>query len=213
MKLYAPDVLQYLAYEPNFLSDDEHARLLSLLEAIPTVRSDDEGRKMFAYVHPRDDGVEIASRKEAAAGNPISLDGQPVAGVPMPEPLAQLAARVGDHLRGQTGLEIPVHGCEFTSVYVDWYEAGGHFVPHVDRDIYGPIIAGVSAGTGSVALEFVRNDVPDRVVGRLIVEPRSLYAFYGPIRYEPWLHQVRDVDGRRFGITFRSPRHDTDSTT
>jgi hypothetical protein len=205
LRVHQPELLSHLVYEPDFLDPEENVELAAFLASVPTIPIDDyDPRAAFAYTRPRYDGVEIASRKEAAAGSPISFGGAPVSGVPMPPPLAQLAERVGVALAGLEAHGGPPAPLSFTSVYVDWYEAGGFFVPHVDRDSYGPVIAGVSVGVGEAALEFLRAGESE-AVGRLIVEPRSLYAFFGPIRYVPWEHRASDTTGRRFSITFRMP--------
>ena len=203
LRLHQPEQLSHLVYQPGFLEEHEHAELQAFLESVPTIPADSyDPREMFAYTHPRDDGVEVMSRKEAAAGAPIWFDGKPVAGVAMPAPLARLADSVGTALADLDRYGGPPPPVVFTSVYVDWYEAGGFFVPHVDRDSYGPVIAGVSAGTGTAALEFLRAG-ESTASGRLVVEPGSLYAFFGPIRYTPWEHRATDLTGRRFSITFR----------
>ena len=205
LRSHEPKRLSHLVYKPDFLGETEHAELAAFLESVPTIPVDEyDPRRHFAYTRPRYDGVEITSRKEAAAGEPIWFDGAPVRGVKMPPLLSQLAHRVGAALPDLDRFGGPAGPLSFTSVYVDWYEAGGYFVPHVDRESYGPVIAGVSVGAGAAALAFLHEGEPE-AGGRLGVEPRSLYAFFGPIRYAPWKHRATDVTGRRFSITFRMP--------
>jgi hypothetical protein len=88
-----------------------------------------------------------------------------------------------------------------TSVYVDRYDTGGRFVPHTDREIYGPVVVGVSLGNGWGTLSFA--DGRETEVGAE-VHPRSVYLMAEPLRFAPWTHRFELSEGRRWAVTYRS---------
>ena len=88
----------------------------------------------------------------------------------------------------------------FTSVYVDRYPTGGTFVQHTDRDIYGPVVAGISLGQGSCRMTF---KTPAENL-EFTLHPRSLYVFAGQLRHAPVTHGIDQVSGERYAVTFRT---------
>ena len=191
-------------YLPDFLSVEEDRALVDYLRTVPERDpAHYDPVHEFAFAHPVYDGEVVLERAEAAAGEPIWFDGRPVRGTPLTPALAALRDRAQDVLRSSGDPDLTrLTEVPFTSVYVDHYEEAGTFVPHVDRDCYGPVVLGVSAGPGRARLGFMHRDgtPPARSIR---LEPRSLYAFCGPVRWEPWLHHVGDVTGTRFGISYR----------
>jgi len=172
------------------------------LESAPRRDDPDLSVPTFAFFAPLVDGVRVAGRIEARAGWPVWDGHGPAPGAPMPPELETLAASVTDRLQTADGLRTPTSPAPnaFTSVYVDRYPAGGKFVAHTDRDIYGPVVAGVSIGPGSCTLTFLFEGKP---VFEHELRPRSLYAFAGRLRAAPCLHQVTGVSDVRFAISFR----------
>jgi len=206
MKMQVVDRIDTAYHIADFLSADEDRALVAYLAGVPQRAHEAyDPVHEFAFAHPVYDGEVVLGRSEAAAGEPIWFGGRPVQGTPLPEPLADLRDRAQDALRtsGHTELE-RLAEAPFTSVYVDRYEAGGLFVPHVDRNCYGPIVVGVSAGPGEADLGFVHR-TGELAPMSIPLAPRSLYAFCGAVRWEPWLHHVADVTANRFGITYRQP--------
>jgi len=193
-------------YCPDFLSTAEHRHLVAYLRSLPIREPDDHDPvHEFAFAHPVYDGVVVRHRVEAAAGTPIWFGGAAVAGAPMPDELVSVRDRAQEVLLASDDADLrALVEAPFTSVYVDHYEHDGRFVPHADRDCYGPVVLGISAGPGLATLGFVHRDgaLPSR---SFQVEPGSLYAFCGDFRWEPWLHQVSDVTDTRFGISYRQP--------
>jgi alkylated DNA repair dioxygenase AlkB len=108
----------------------------------------------------------------------------------------------------------------FTSLYVDRFAPGGRFVPHADRDIYGPLVATLSLGAPAT----VRFTCPDDIIptdepdtgsndrsgdgGPLPVDLRlasgDLYAFWPPMRHAPWVHEVLPVAEPRISVSLRT---------
>lgn len=191
-------------YLQDFLSLDEDRALVAYLATVPQREPEAYNPlQEFAFSHPVHGGEVVRERKEAAAGEPIWFDSGPARGTPLSLPLVDLRDRAQHAVRSSGVSDLArLAAVPFTSVYVDHYEQGGLFAPHVDRDCYGPVVLGISVGPGRSRLSFVHRDgsLPSQSIP---LEPRSLYAFCGAVRWEPWLHYVFDVSGTRFGISYR----------
>jgi hypothetical protein len=187
----------------DVISLDMACRVTRYLETVP--REDCCGhdpRQTFAFTNPVYDGTVVTSRAEAAAGFPIWFADEPVAALPIPAPLAALSTSLAATLPLTIEEAIDIARRPFSSVYVDHYPRGGSFVPHVDRDCYGPSVLGASLGPGTCDLVFAHaNNAAESFA--VTLEPRSAYLFFGAVRYPPWLHAVRSVTDERYGITFR----------
>ena len=181
--------------QEDFLTGADIAPLEAFLAATPTIAAHEPWDfSRFAFRRLVHGGAQIVTRLEACCGNPIWSGSRPIEGALIPHELLLLVDRVDDAVR-----EIaPNSG--FTSVYADHYECGGRFVPHIDRDCYGPLVAGVSIGEGTATLRFSKHDA--HIDAHL--QPGSLYVFGPPLRYRPWQHEIFDVTGRRFGVTLRT---------
>jgi hypothetical protein len=195
----------FLLFE-KFVNVSEGRRLEAFLDTVPVdAPGATDPTQRFAFSHPIYDDVIVTGRLEAAAGRPISIGGRLGEGLPMPMPLRTLRDAVEEALR-----LAPLAKAEteerLTSMYVDRYDAGGTFVPHTDRDCYGPVIAGVSLGRGTARLTFFG----PRSTFDVTVPPCSLYFFSGPIRSAPWTHAVTSITDRRYAITFRSDARSAD---
>jgi hypothetical protein len=180
------------------VADSVEAWLWSLPVARPGEVDPTEG---FAFSQLSYDGEVVPGRVEATAGDPIWVSGGPSRGAPIPAPLEDLRSTASAAVR-ELGLdELGESGPpNFTSVYADRFEPGARFVPHVDRDIYGPVVATVSIGC-QVTVRF-SDGAGERV--DLAVPGGSIYAFWPPLRYLPWVHQVLPVSARRLSISFRT---------
>jgi hypothetical protein len=186
-------------YLPGFIARNEERELRRRFDSMPIAgERGHDPRSSFAFTHVFVDGREVQGRLEACAGWPIWYEAGAARGQELTPELAVMAARVRASVRDAFG------DADFTSVYVDKYPVGGSFVPHVDRDIYGPVVAGVSVGSGTAELCFSDETNREREVV-LKLEPRSLYAFGQSLRRHPWRHEIRDVSDVRYGVTFRSP--------
>lgn len=192
-------------YVPDFLELESSDDLTAFLDGVPRVEQGaHDGTRQFAFTRPRVDGTTVTGRYEAAAGNPVWTGSVGAPGVAIPAPLVALAKTVSGRLRADRGGE-PLFSdhvaLRFTSVYVDRYETGGAFVAHADRPCYGPVVAGVSVGTGACRLTF---RLDGEAVYRRTLAPGSLYAFTGILREPPCTHEVDSVTGLRYGVTFRT---------
>jgi hypothetical protein len=190
-------------YVDHFLSRVEHQTLDGALAALPVGTPQERwAADTLMLAPPVSDDVVVQGRLEGAAGWPIWSAGSAVRGPAMPDVLADLARRVGERL-ATDGFWSSIGSAPepFTSVYVDRYPSDGHFVPHTDRDCYGPVVACVSGGVGSCQLHFSE---PSGGAVSFTLRPGSLYAFTGPLRHHPWVHSVDGVDGVRYAISMRN---------
>lgn len=193
-----------LIYLERFLSGRQNDDLVSFLDQVPRNAAETNSYTEFSFIRPVYDGSPIDSREEACAGSPVAdAEGRPAFGAQLPGPLLELSRKVTTTLF-EAGLDPTVGADEltFTSVYADRYPPGGFFVPHTDRQWYGPLVAGVSAGGGSCSLTFSSGDGGESFTVRLA--PGSMYAFYGAVRRPPWVHAIHEVTGVRYGVTFRT---------
>jgi len=199
----ASEALKHFFILPGAITHDENEALDRYLSSLPILSEGEVDRKQqFAFARPVYDGVEVTARAEAAAGDPIWVGERFVRGVSVPVQLMEALGRANRAVSEIPYAEVGVDPPEapLSSVYVDWYELGSFFVPHTDRVGYGPVVAGLSVGKGVITMRWSDGGV----VHDVVIEPRSLYLFCGPIRYEPWTHSVIEVTDRRFGITMRS---------
>lgn len=199
------DGLDEIWYQPDFLDDTAESELLGVLEEVPDRPFEErDPRTAFAFTQLVIDGESVVGRREAAAGHPVWFDGRARAGLPMLPIFDALARRAERWLAELVPRSPTLSLSPLTSVYVDRYPPHGRFVPHQDRGCYGPVVVGISAGPGSCRLRFAHSDEMATSVD-IVLAPRSLYAFFGPIRWEPWTHEVVDTTDVRYGVTFRSP--------
>jgi len=192
-----------LLYLEDALARDLADSLLGWLDATPLVEGAPLLAQSFCFSPPVIAGQQVAGRAEARCGTPVWDGTGPAAGPPIPEELTTVLDLANTQLESIEQLwsaagEAPR---PLTSIYVDRYPTGGHFVPHVDRAIYGPVIAGLSVGPGSCRLRFLRGGL---VLREQVLAPRSLYAFTGALRWAPVEHEVVEVRDLRYGITMRA---------
>lgn len=179
---------------------DVGREVLAYLAEVPEVPAEVLDRtQRFAFTRPLADGAPIVGRAEACAGDPIWADG-PRTGVTMPSALEslrdQITCVVSDTFRDHR-FDVP----PLTSVYVDRYDEGGHFVPHTDREIYGPVVVGASLGNGWGTLTFADGEGA-QVSADLFAQ--SVYLMAPPLRLAPWTHSFKLHQGQRWAVTYRS---------
>ena len=212
------DEAPFFYYGSDIISDIESRALLDFFNTVPTGPVDRcDATQEFAFVTHTGTRSAPGDRAEAAAGDPIWLGDDWGAGVSLPDLVARLRDRVGElaaslPFEDQLGWLPQV---DFTSVYVDRYFSGGRFFPHTDgEDAYGPVIAGASIGPGHAMFRLWGNVEVDRTPdAEFLLEPNSVYMFFGPIRNKPWLHAISDVTDLRYGITMRTRPSTRGSTT
>lgn len=196
-------------YVDDFLGPRELSDLTSALDSLPVVTPEERAdAESLVLAPPIFDGAHVQGRLEGAAGWPIWRDGSPFVGPALPHFLALLADDVLSRLDGERfWAAAGVRRRPFTSVYVDRYPKDGHFVPHTDRSCYDAVVAGVSGGVGTCRLMFTE---PGGQEHSFTLRPGSLYAFTGPLRQEPWTHEVDRVDGVRYAVSMRAAAPDLD---
>jgi alkylated DNA repair dioxygenase AlkB len=188
-----------LVYFPDFLNPEEEFQIRNFLNNTETISPDIyHPQKTFSFTNPIFDNIIVESRMMASAGTPIWHNNEVMSGVDIPQELAVLRDIIEDYFIEDRDTDAPY----FTSVYVDSYKDGGGFVPHVDRDCYGPVVAAISVGEGSATLRFINNETGETFDFRAY--PGSLYFMSGASRYDPWEHSVIDVEGHRYSVTFRN---------
>ncbi|MFB3909100.1 MAG: alpha-ketoglutarate-dependent dioxygenase AlkB [Candidatus Eisenbacteria bacterium] len=177
-----PDGLRYV---PDFLSIEEEAALLPLVESLP-----------FAEVRMK--GV-AAKRTTAHFGWSYAYESWSITPAePIPEFLRPL--------RDRAARESGVDGAEFGEVLVTRYPAGAGIGWHRDAPGFGEPVAGVSLLAPCVMrLRQRRAKEGGGVVYALPIAPRSLYALSGPARWS-WQHTIPAVKSLRYSITFRVVR-------
>lgn len=179
------------------------------------------GADGFAFCELEYDGERVPGRVEAACGEPIFEHGRARRGGPVPtvlRPLLGDASEAVGHLALPTQARLGPAG--FTSLYADRFAPGGRFVPHADREIYGPLVATLSLGAPATVRFSRRPDVAstdepepgpnddsgdDRSLSvDLRLAPGDLYAFWPPMRHAPWVHEVLPVEEPRISVSLRT---------
>ena len=172
-------------YKPEFLSRQEEASLLDLIQTLP--------------LHPARYKEYVARRQVVSFGGSYDFDNGTL------RPGKPLDARLVP-LRDRVAAWMGVDPARLVQIMVASYTPGTPLGWHRDVPDFDAI-AGVSLGNASV-LRF-RPYPPDEVAKRhavqLDVAPRSIYRMEGAARWA-WQHCVPPVKAQRWSITFRTPR-------
>ncbi|BEP55127.1 alpha-ketoglutarate-dependent dioxygenase AlkB [Variovorax sp. V118] len=178
--------IEGLRYEAGFLSRDEEAGLLRIVQRLPL--------KEMRYKE------YTARRRGTSFGGSYDFDTNRLKpGAPLPEALHPLRAKAA----AWAGLAPE----DLTHVLIAEYRPGTPLGWHRDvpdfEDIVGvslcgdavmqfrPYVPGAPA-SGPAALEF-------------LIEPRSVYLLRGPARWA-WQHAIAPTEGLRYSITLRTRR-------
>jgi alkylated DNA repair dioxygenase AlkB len=179
----APAYPQGFSYEDNFISPDEHDKLLQFVRSVEL--------KTFMF-----QGFE-AKRKVASFGYDYSFDKARLSeGKPIPDIFIPLISRVSTHLN------IPV--AEFAELLVTEYPVGAVINWHRDAPPFD-LIAGLSLASPCV-FKLRPHDKAKQGRGSIIninVNPRSLYVISGTARSD-WQHSTAPVKNVRYSITLRT---------
>jgi alkylated DNA repair dioxygenase AlkB len=101
----------------------------------------------------------------------------------------------------------PLMGCareDLAQVLVQRYPAGAGIGWHLDSDIFGPRIGGVSL-LGGARMRFQRTVAGTRQTAAVDLPPRSAYVLAGEARTS-WQHSVPATKELRYSLTFRMLR-------
>jgi alkylated DNA repair dioxygenase AlkB len=174
---------QGLRYVPDFLTPEEEAELLPLLEALPTHEVRMRGMVArrttahFGWLY----GYEAASISE---GPPLPAFLEPVR--------TRAAALVG----------LAPEALEET--LVSRYPCGASIGWHRDAPMFGPEVVGVSLGAPA-RLRLRRAEGSGYVTHAQELAPRSAYVLGGQSR-SLWQHTLSPLKGLRYSLTFRTLR-------
>jgi len=172
------------AYEPDFLTAQEEAALIEILQRLPLAEAE---YKQFR-----------ARRRIVSYGGRYDFGAQRLnEGEPIPEFLLPLRTRVA----AWAG-EAPDH---FTHALVAEYSPGTQLGWHRDVPDFERVV-GVSL-LGHARMRFRRYPPKPRERAVAIdLAPRSIYRLEGEARWE-WQHSVSPTPGLRYSITFRTRSH------
>ncbi len=171
-------MLTGFSYHSNFLEVAEENMLLTTIGALPFRTDVVRGKTMRRTIVCYGNDYSVARR---SARNPAP---------PMP-PFLQT-------LRDRAAALADIDPATLTQAIIWKYPPRVGINWHVDHKDYGPVICGVSIGSGATMR--LRNDSEEV---RQQVEPRSLYILRDEARYA-WLHKVDGNRDERYSITFRS---------
>lgn len=172
-----------LRYEEDFLSPEEEASLLAVIERLPLAPMNYRGY--------------TALRRVVSYGGTYDFSAQRLdAAEPLPDWLAPLRARAAAW--------IAVAPEAFTQALVAEYRPGTPLGWHRDVPDFEDVV-GISLGNEAV-LRFrpYPPDAPKKAdILRLAVAPRSIYLLRGPARWQ-WQHSVAATKSLRYSITLRT---------
>jgi len=167
-----------LAFIDDFLVASEQEELLRELASLQ-------------YRHDTFRNVQM-KRSSAEFGYRYFAVGRKIEMAPkIPPFLRALIARCEPHCPMET---------HFNQAFVTRYPSGAGIGWHVDAQIFGECIAGVSLSS-TATIEFAPVDDPDLVVA-IRAAPGSLYIMSGEARWR-WKHRIVPVKQERFSVTMR----------
>jgi len=173
-----------LAYEPEFVTDEEERHLLAFMDEIDfrdvTMRGQTARRTVRHYGY--DYGYE---------------SWQLVPAEPLPAAL--------DWLRDRCADLADVEPEDLAQILVSRYPPGAGIGWHRDAPMFGPSLVGVSLGS-ACRMRLQRRAGGVRRVWDLDLAPRSAYVLSGPAR-SAWQHSIPPTKSLRYSITFRTVRN------
>jgi alkylated DNA repair dioxygenase AlkB len=180
--------IEGLRYERDFLSAQEEAALLRLVQALPL--------KEMRYKE------YTARRRGISFGGSYDFDTHRLKpGAPLPEALHPLRAKVAAWFGIAAG--------ELTHMLIAEYQPGTPLGWHRDVPDFEDIV-GVSL-LGDAVMQFrpyvpgASNSNSGSATVQYLIEPRSIYLLRGPARWA-WQHAIAPTEGLRYSITLRTRR-------
>lgn len=178
--LFAPALLQGLAFVPDFIGPEEEAALIALFERTelaPFRFQGWTGKRLTASFGWRYDFDDASFAPTTPIPRPV---------LPLREAAARLAGLVPDDL---------------VQMLLTRYDPGAGIGWHRDRPVFDHVV-GVSLGAPAV-LRLRRRTVSGFERRALPLPPRSAYHLAGEAR-DGWEHSIAPIDATRWSITFRS---------
>ena len=175
-----PDAPAGLLYEPGFLTADEEAGRVSVLESME-----------FEEVHMRG---QTARRTVRHFGFDYDYERWQVTPTePLPESL--------EWLRERAARLVEREPAELAEILLTRYPAGAGIGWHRDAPMFNEVI-GVSL-LSSCRMRFQRGKGEARETYAVELEPRSAYVLSGQVRWQ-WQHSIPATKSLRYSITFRT---------
>ncbi|MFM9923736.1 alpha-ketoglutarate-dependent dioxygenase AlkB [Variovorax sp. H27-G14] len=181
--------IEGLRYDNDFLSRDEEAELLRIVQGLPL--------KEMRYKE------YTARRRGIGFGGSYDFDTHRLKpGAPLPDMLHPL--------RDKAAAWAGIAPGDLTHALIAEYRPGTPLGWHRDVPDFEDIV-GVSL-QGDAVMQF-RPYVPGASASRpsaleFLVEPRSIYVLRGPARWD-WQHAIAPTETLRYSITLRTRRHRT----
>ena len=170
-----------LSYQPEFVTEAEHASLLEFLRRL-------EFREVRMRGYP-------AKRTTVHFGWDYAIDQRQVEPAePIPDAVLWLRDRCADAAR--------VPRAEFVELLATRYPPGAGIGWHRDAPQFGSVVAGVSLAS-ACTMKFRRKAGEGWARYELLLEPRSLYVLAGAARWQ-WQHGITETPAERYSLTFRT---------
>jgi alkylated DNA repair dioxygenase AlkB len=179
----APALPPGMVYQTEFLTPDEEAALVAVIEHMPLAEMRYKGY--------------TARRRVASFGGKYDFDANQLeAAAPVPAELEPLRRKAAEWLG--------VQAAAFTQVLVAEYREGTPLGWHRDVPDFEDVV-GVSLLNEAVMRfrPYPPHDPKKADVIKLTVAPRSVYLLRGPARWA-WQHSVAPTRSLRYSITFRT---------
>ena len=172
-----------LVYEPEFLTEDQEARLLAFLDTV-------EFREVVMH-------GQAAKRTTKHYGYDYEYESRQVTPT---EPLPPELTWVRDRCAALADLDPDA----LAEALLTRYPAGAGIGWHRDAPMFGAKVIGVSLGS-ACRMRFQRSAGGVRRVYALELEPRSAYVLGGAAR-SAWQHSIPATKALRYSLTFRTLR-------
>jgi alkylated DNA repair protein (DNA oxidative demethylase) len=173
-----------LEYRPDFMTEDEEAGVLAVIDAIEfreiTMRGQTARRTVRHFGYDYD----------YESWGLVPAD-------PLPPSLAWIRERCAE--LASVGAD------ELVQTLVSRYPPGATIGWHRDAPMFGPKVVGVSFLSGC-RMRFQRNVAGVRRVYELELAPRSAYVLGGQAR-SAWQHSITPTKTLRYSITFRTVKN------
>ncbi|MDQ1645441.1 MAG: hypothetical protein QOJ50_1625 [Cryptosporangiaceae bacterium] len=170
-----------LLYQPELLTRDEERDLLGLLAGLD-----------FGEVRMRG---QVARRTVRHFGYDYGYESWRLTPA---DPLPDWLVPARDRCATLAGLD----PAAFAQALVTRYPPGAPIGWHRDAPMFGPVVAGVSLGSGCL-LRFQRRRDGERRVFEQPLGARSAYVLAGAAR-SAWQHSIAPVTDLRYSVTFRT---------
>jgi alkylated DNA repair dioxygenase AlkB len=195
MNKHEDDTIKGLYYVPNFLTDEEHKKILDYLKK----------SKKWKGV-----GKNSGSRKVIHFGYSYAYDRS---GIKKIDDVPDYFKNLVDIDRVNANIETDLLDENMEQLIINEYKPGQGIHPHLDHvGYFGAIIVCITIGSG-VSMDFTKIEDPTKKK-TIFVQPSSLYIMSGDARYK-WKHGIKRTSydngkkrGTRYSLTYRTVQID-----